>query len=182
MRLKKTTIICSFLLITVFSVGNYVLHLVYLENYKKDFKEYIIKHKNESVLTNIDVKANELYVNSTSISWEDSNQEIIYKDKLYDVITIQHHGDKVTITVVSDDQEMTLKKEFASTYDVSSRSTSKGPFELLKNFLTLKYLVTTSEINFSYTSIHCISQTTNPTFFITSVVINLDTPPPDSFI
>ena len=38
-------------------------------------------------------------------------REIVYQDKLYDIITIKHHGDKVTITVASDDQEMALKKE-----------------------------------------------------------------------
>ena len=67
-------------------------------------------------------------------------------------------------------------------YDLNSHSNTKGPFELLKNFLMLKYLVNTTEINFANTVPLCMSQPANPVFSITSVVINPDTPPPDYFI
>lgn len=158
------------------------MHLAYLQNYKQDFKEYIIKHKKESALTNIEITASDLYDNTATVSWEDDNREIVYQGKLYDIIALKPHGNKVTITVASDDQEMALKKEFASMYDVNSHSSTKGPFELLKNFLMLKYLVNTSEINFNNTTPLCISKTTSPVFSITPVVINPDTPPPDFFI
>ena len=180
--MKKTTIIFSFILISVFSTGSYLLHLMHLENYKKDFKEYIIKHHKESGLTNIEIKTDQLFVNSASILWEDDNQEIVYKDKLYDIIAIKYHGDHIIITVASDEQEMALKKEFASIYNTNSHNGAKGPYDLLKNFFALKYLVNNVAIKFSNTECFCLSHSISPVFRIPSMVINLDTPPPDSFI
>lgn len=179
--MKKTTVIFSFILITVFSVGNFLLHLVYLENYKEDFKEYIIKHKKEVVLTNIEIKANEMYVNSASISWEDDNHEIVYHDNLYDIIAIEYHANKVIVTVASDEQEMSLKKEFASLYDINSHNKTKSPFELLKNFFSLKFLANCMPFQFNNVEDICSANVISQVFQISTMVIHLETPPPDLF-
>jgi hypothetical protein len=76
---------------------------------------------------------------------------------------------------------MELKKEFASLFDVSSNEKTKSPFELLKNFMALKYLATNSDFSFS----NCVFSLDNLASFkntqINSPVINLDTPPPQFF-
>jgi len=178
--LKKTTIIFSFILIAVFSAGNYLLHLMYLENYKKDFREYIIKHKKEVVLTSIEINVNELYVNSASLYWEDDNQEVIYKGKLYDIILLQAHGEKITMTVVSDDEEADIKEAFADEFTETGTSrASKGPLRLLKDFFALKYTMSSD--------ILLLAKPATPdrsfcSFFAshwTSHSISKETPPPD---
>ena len=77
--------------------------------------------------------------------------------------------------------EMELKKEFASLFDVSSNQKTKGPFDLLKNFMALKYLAANSDFCFN----NCVFSLDNLASFksiqINSPVINLDTPPPQFF-
>lgn len=179
--MKKLTIIFSFVLITVFSVGSYFLHQVYLKSYKKEFKAYISKHKEQSAFSTITINPSELYINSDKIVWEDEYKEVVYKGVLYDVVSIKGKGLKVELTVVSDHQEMELKKEFASLYDVSSNEKTKGPFDLLKTFFALKYLAANSDFSFS----NCVFSLDNLASFkntqINSPVINLDTPPPQFF-
>lgn len=177
--MKKTTIIFSFILISVFSAGSYFLHLFYLENCKEDFKEYILKNKKETNLTVINLNFNELYTNSTTIIWEDDNKEVIYKDVLYDIVSIKKIGNIITLTVVSDQQEMELKKQFAAVYDVNSNTTTKHPFELLKNFFALRYIVNNTTIDFTNTALKCVSPNTQMSFQITTMVISQETPPPD---
>ena len=83
--LKKATIIFSFILITVFSAGSYFLHQLYLKSYKKDFKAYISKYKEQSAFSTITINPSELYANSKTITWEDEFKEVIYNGVLYDV-------------------------------------------------------------------------------------------------
>ncbi len=179
--LKKATIIFSFILITVFSAGSYFLHQLYLKSYKKEFKAYISKHKKQSAFSTITIHPSELYVNSKTITWEDENKEVVFKGILYDVVKVNGKGLTVELIVVSDHQEMELKKEFASLFDISSNEKTKSPFELLKNFMALKYLATNSDFSFS----NCVFSLDNLASFkntqINSPVINLDTPPPQFF-
>ena len=76
---------------------------------------------------------------------------------------------------------MELKKEFASLYDVSSNQKTKGPFNLLKNFFTLKYLAAHSDINFNNSVFSLSNFVSFQSVQISSIVINLDTPPPQFF-
>jgi hypothetical protein len=177
--LKKIMIIFSFVLISVFSVGSYFLHLFYLENYKQDFKEYILKNKKETAFTIINIDSNELYVNSALIIWEDDNEEVVYKGILYDIVHIEKVGNRITLSVVSDKQETELKKQFASVYDINSGTTTKHPFELLKNFFALKYIVYNTSFEFGNSALKCVSPDTQISFQITTMVISQETPPPD---
>lgn len=177
--MKKITIIFSFFLISVFSVGSYFLHKLYLKNYKKEFKSYVFKYKKESAFTIIDINLGELYINSIAITWEDDNKEVIYQGILYDIVSIEISVRKIRLTVVSDKQEMELKKQFASAYDINSNSTTKNPFDLLKNFFALKYIVNNSEIEFNNSIANYVSPNTYLLFQIKTMVIYQETPPPD---
>ena len=176
--MKKATIIFSFILITVFSAGSYFLHQLYLRGYKKEFKAYISNHKEQSAFSTITINPSELYVNSRTITWEDEFKEVFYKGILYDVVKVNGKGLAVELIVVSDHQEMELKREFASLFDVSSKEKTKGPFDLLKTFFALKYVTTNSDFSFS----NCVFSLDNlvsfQTIHIHSITINLDTPPP----
>lgn len=166
-------------MISVFSVGSYFLHQVFLKNYKKEFKSYIFEHKKETAFTTISINPSELYINSTSITWEDENKEIIYKGMLYDIVSVSKAGSKITVTVVSDTQEMELKKQFASIYDINSNTSTKHPFELLKNFFALKYLVSNTLIEFNNSVIKCVSPNSYLLSQIPTIVIHQETPPPE---
>ncbi len=162
-------------------MGSYFLHQLYLKSYKKEFKAYISKYKEQSAFSTITINPSELYSNSKHIIWEDEYKEVVYKGILYDVVSIKGKGLTVELTVVSDHQEMQLKKEFASLYDVSSNQKTKEPFNLLKTFFALKYLATHSDISFNNSSsifkIFGLFQNIQ----INSIVINLETPPPQFF-
>lgn len=179
--MKKITIIFSFVLISIFSVGSYFLHLIYLGNYKQDFKEYILKNKKETAFTIININSNELYTNSSTITWEDDNKEVVYKGILYDILSLEKSGSIITLKVVSDKQEVELKKQFASIFNVNSNKSTKGPFNLLKNFFSLKYVVNNIFIEFNNPTLNCVSFNTPLTFHLTNMVIHQETPPPDFF-
>ena len=145
--MKKVSIIFSFILITVFSTGSFFLHKSYLKSYKKEFKSFVFKNKKKANYSTIRINPSELYTNSKTIVWEDENKEVIYKGVLYDIVCIKTIGVKVELTVVSDEQEMKLKKQFASLFDVDSNKTTKDPFNLLKSFFALKYIATSSSVD-----------------------------------
>ena len=138
--MKKTIVIFSFILITVFSTGSFFLHKSYLKSYKKEFKSFLLENKKYSNYVTIKINPSELYTNSKSIIWEDENKEVIYNGKLYDIVCIKITGVKIELTAVSDEQEMELKKQFASVYDIDSLKKTKEPLTLLRNFFALKYL------------------------------------------
>lgn len=169
------------MLISVFSVGSFFLHQAYLKSYKKEFKSYIKSQKNVTAFSIISISPSELYTNSKNITWEDEYKEVIYKGVLYDVVKVNGKGLTVELTVVSDEQEMKLKKQFASLYDFRSNEKTKTPFDLLKSFFALKYLAANVDYGFD----NHILNGTKPFSFqfihINSVVINLDTPPPQFF-
>lgn len=179
--LKKLTIIFSFVLISVFSVGSYFLHQLYLKSYKKEFKSYIKTHKTTTAFSIITIYPSELYTNSANIIWEDEHKEVVYKGILYDVVKINGKGLTVELTVVSDDQEMEIKKQFASLYDVNSNQKTKSPFDLLKNFFALKYLVNHSDFCFSNSFFNFKNLVSFQAIKINLITINLETPPPQFF-
>lgn len=166
-------------MISVFSVGSYFLHLVFLKSYKKEFKSYIFEHKKETAFTTISINPSELYINSTSVTWEDENKEIIYKGMLYDIVSVSKTESKIIVTVVSDTQEMELKKQFASIYDINSNTSTKHPFELLKNFFALKYIVNNTLIEFNNSVLNCVSPNSYLLSQIPTIVIHQETPPPE---
>lgn len=145
--MKRVSIIFSFILITVFSTGSFLLHKSYLKAYKKEFKSFIFNNKKKVNYSTISINPSELYTNSKKITWEDENKEVIYKGVLYDIVCMKTIGVKVELTVVSDEQEMNLKKQFAYLFDIDSNKTTKDPFNLLKSFFALKYIATLSSTN-----------------------------------
>lgn len=178
--MKKVSVIFSFILITVFSTGSFFLHKSYLKSYKKEFKSFVFKNKKKANYSTIYINPSELYTNSKTIIWEDENKEVIYKGVLYDIVCIKTIGVKVELTVLSDEQEMKLKKQFASLFDVDSNKTTKDPFHLLKSFFALKYIGTSSSANINkpefilnQTHIYCV--------FKISKGFNSQTNPPPNF-
>lgn len=178
--MKKLAVIFSFILIVVFSVGSFFIHQVYLNKYKQEFRSYLFSNKKETAYTNITIHKNQLYKNSSSIMWEDDNQEIVYQGVLYDIISIKQFGVYVRLSVVSDMQEMELKSKFAALFNCSSNNNkTKAPLELLKNFFAFKYIVNNSLMEFKNSTIKRCSPNTKLLFQITEVVIQQETPPPD---
>ena len=166
-------------MITVFSTGSYFIHLGYLKSYKKEFKSYIFKNKQETTSTVLLINPSELYTNSSYIIWEDENKEIIYKGILYDILQIKNVGKKVSITVVSDKQEMKIKKQFTSAFDSESNKSTKSPFNLLKKFLALKCVVNHSDMNIKIDGLYFTSFYSSDLFQLFPIYFSLDTPPPD---
>jgi len=162
-------------------VGSYFLHQIYLKGYKKEFKAFISKQKTKSDFSTITINPSQLYTNSENVVWEDEFKEVVYKGVLYDVVSINGKGLTVELSVVSDHQEMELKKQFASLYDVSSQEKTKGPFDLLKNFFALKFLAANSDIYFNNVVFSVGNLMIFQVFQITSTVISLETPPPQFF-
>ncbi len=177
--MKKATIIFSFLLMSVFSVGSYFLHQIYLKGYKKEFKSYIKQNKQSTSFSTISINPSELYTNSANIIWADENKEVVYKGILYDVVSVKGKGLTVELIVVSDYKEMELKKQFASMYDVSSKSTTKNPFELLKSFFALKFIVSNIDLEFNSLTKNLSASFHTQLFQITAPIIYLESPPPD---
>jgi hypothetical protein len=179
--LKKLTIIVSFILISLFSVGSYFLHQIYLKGYKKEFKTYISQHKEQSDFSTVTINPSQVYNNSAQIIWEDEYTEVIYEGILYDVVSVNGKGLTVELTLVSDYQEMELKRRFTSFYDISSSENTKKPFDLLKNIFALKYIV--HSICFDLNNITFTGNTfvKTPDFLIINRVISIHTPPPDFF-
>lgn len=178
--MKRISVIFSFVLITVFSSGSFFMHKCYLNSYKKEFKSFVFKNKKCNNYKTININPSELYTNSKTIIWEDENKEVMYKGVLYDVVCIKTIGIKVELTVVSDEQEMRLKKQFASLFDIDSTKTTKDPFNLLKSFFALKYIATsssayisTSELILNKVRVYCI--------FKISKGFNSQTNPPPNF-
>lgn len=156
------------------------MHKCYLKSYKKEFKSFVFETKKKSNYTTIKINPGELFINSSTLIWEDENKEVVYKGVLYDIVCIKNIGVKVELTVVSDEQEMELKKQFASLFDIDTNKTTKGPFNLLKCFFALKYIATSfsaninsSEFIINKTHIYCV--------FKISKGFNSQTNPPPNF-
>lgn len=177
--MKKISIIFSFFLITIFSIGSFFIHKSYLKSYKKEFKSFVFENKTQSNYSVININPSELYTNSKTIIWEDENKEVVYKGVLYDIVCIKIIGVRVELTVVSDEQEMELKKQFASLYDINSRDTTKKPFDLLKNFFALKYVTVKTMLNLKNSESFLKTIYTYPSFQISQGFTFQISPPPD---
>jgi len=162
----------------VLSTGSYVVSKLYLNSYKKDFKAYIFKNKKTISYTKIEIIKNQLYKNSKNLVWEDENKEIVYCGHLYDIVDIQIVNEKVVLTVVSDKQEMNLKKQFASIYNENDIKNTNQSSKLLKHFLALK-CINTSNVELELLKDNVLK---NPFIDIEYKTINMflsqETPPP----
>ncbi len=145
--MKKAIVIFCFLLISVFSTGSFFVYTFYLKSYKKEFKAFLKNNQFPKTTTLIQINPSELYTNSTRIVWEDCNQEVLYKGELYDVISIHNNGLSISLSLVSDSQEMLLKQQFAVLFDADSSHSTKVPFQILKSLMALKYIVDSYKVN-----------------------------------
>ncbi len=146
--MKKITIIITLFLITVLSTGSYVMSKLYLKSYKKDFKDYVFQNKKTISYTKIEIKKNQLYKNSKDLVWEDENKEIVYFGNLFDIVSIEINCDNIVLTIVSDKEEMELKKQFASIYNENDFKKSSQPAKLLKQLLSLKCVCNNDNFEF----------------------------------
>jgi hypothetical protein len=133
-------------------------------------------------VTILNISPSELYCNSTSLVWEDNDKEVVYKNTLYDVLSIKGNGFTVELMVVSDGQEMELKHQFASLYEVSSHKATKNPLNLLKVFFALKFIPASADIEFNNPDEHGSSFYPAQSFVLVNETIAKDGPPPDLFI
>lgn len=179
--LKKISVIFSFFLITVFSTGSFFIHKSYLKSYKKEFKLFVFQNKTHANYNIIKINPSELYTNSKTIIWEDENKEVVYKGVLYDIVCIKTIGTKVELTAVSDEQEMELKKQFSSLYDINSNKTTKEPVNLLKSFFALKYLVPKTILDLNHLESILKPTYIHSVFKISSGFISQTNPPPNFF-
>jgi len=155
------------------------MHKSYLKSYKKEFKSFVSENKTRTIYTSIKINPSELYTNSKTIVWEDENKEVVYRGILYDIVSIKTIGTKVELIAVSDEQEMELKKQFASLYDINSRDTTKKPFNLLKNFFALKYIAIKSTLNLKNPESFLKPIYTYPSFQTSQGFLFTETPPPN---
>lgn len=177
--MKKITVICSFILITVFSTGASLMHLYYLKSYKKEFKLFLKQNKERNNQSIIYINPSELYTNSAKITWEDENKEVLYKGVLYDIIEIKNAGIKVALIAVSDDQEMFLKKEFAELFDLNSHDKTRNSGHLLKNFFSLKCVISQPEQNCFVHNEFSHNWKSTFAFKILTISISKESPPPE---
>lgn len=141
MLLKKAVVILTFVLIAIFSLGSFVFYHFYLSSYKKDFKSFIKKDQAKLSAIKMRINPSQLYTNSKTIIWEDHNKEIIVNGILYDIVAISSNKGKVEITLLSDEKEQEIKKQFASLYSENSfNSPTNTLAKVLKQFLGLKFL------------------------------------------
>ena len=165
-------------LVTVLSTGSYVMSKLYLKSYKKDFKAYVFKNKKIISHTKIEIKKNQLYKNSRNLVWEDENKEIVYYGNLYDIVEIETIEDKVFLTVVSDKEEMELKKQFASIYNENDFKKSSQPAKLLKQLLSLKCVCNNDNFEFKNDT-YVIPFCQIKIFVIQKGYFFIETPPPN---
>ncbi len=165
-------------LVTVLSTGSYVMSKLYLKSYKKDFKAYVFINKKIISHTKIEIKKNQLYKNSRNLVWEDENKEIVYYGNLYDIVEIETIEDKVFLTVVSDKEEMELKKQFASIYNENDFKKSSQPAKLLKQLLSLKCVCNNDNFEFKNDT-YVIPFCQIKIFVIQKGYFFIETPPPN---
>jgi hypothetical protein len=120
-----------------------------------------------------------LYTNSINVTWEDENQEIVYRGILYDILEIKSEGRRLAIIAVSDEQEMLLKQEFSELYVSNGFQHCKNPFQLLNHFLSLKTVIYTYDFCFEKVPDSKLWIASSEMFQLTAVFISQETPPPD---
>ena len=177
--MKKISIICCFILITVFSTGSYLIHTCYLNSYKKEFKSFIFANQKHTSTAVVLINPSELYTNSCNIIWEDENKEVLYKGVLYDIIRIENRGLKIALVVVSDEQETSLKKQFSELFDLNALGSAKNPFHILKSFFSLNCVINQADFDLGITSFLRPQSYSTDSFLISKVFLTQDTPPPD---
>ena len=165
----------------MFSTSSFFIFSGYLTSYKKAFHSFIKKEQGHLSTTQISINPSQLFVNSSTITWEDDNKEIKIKGKMYDIVSVNSRRGKVILTVLSDTQEDILKKEFASTYDLQSNNTSSNPIKLLKQFLALKFIQNNCHASNGLLSSSLSPSLIEKTFELCSVVLKNETPPPSLF-
>lgn len=176
--MKKVVIIFTSILISVFSVGSFLIYTCYLHSYHRAYQSFAIQQSSNTNITKIFINPSQLYSDSETITWEDGNNEINMDGILYDIISISSEKGKVVLTVLSDYQETEMKKEFASTYDVNSSKSSSTPIKLLKQFLSLKFLNGNDFSLNEFISVGFQSLYNKYKFNLTNVFLSLETPPP----
>lgn len=162
-------------------MGSFFLHQAYLKSYKKEFKAYLKTNKQNTNFSTITISPSEVYTNSKNIEWEDEFKEVVYQGVLYDVVKVSGKGLVVELTVVSDHQEMELKKQFAEGYDLNSKSSTKNPFELLKNFMALKFIVNNHNFDITISVANTAALNVHQLFLLSKIASYQETPPPNSF-
>lgn len=138
--MKKVIVIFSFLLITLFSVGSFIVFSTYISFHQSTFQASLKKINQNLFTTKIFINPSELYTNSKNLIWEDDNKEIIKEGILYDIISIDSKDGKIMLTVISDSKEQEIKKQFASLYKDNYTHPSNNLTKLLKQLLALKFL------------------------------------------
>lgn len=135
-------LICIFLIVfvTLFSLGGFLIYSAYLSCYKNSYKSFIKTNQHSKNYKKIFINPSELYVNTKTIIWEDEYKEVIIDGVLYDIVSVNYENGKVMLTVISDNQEQEIKKQFASQYSDSYAQSSNHLAKLLKQFLGLKFL------------------------------------------
>jgi len=182
MNLKKILLILSLILIFLFSIGSYFLHIIHLTVYKKEFKTYIKNNKSHVSVTHITISSNQLFINSSILTWEDNNEEMVYEGRLYDIFAVTVEDTIAYLTLVCDLQQVELNKKFSLLYDSCSNSDSNSPLHILKMFFTLKYIAMNFEFIFK-NSIETIQLAINPLEFqIINSFLDQTTPPPKQII
>ena len=176
--MKKLSTILLTAVVVVISIGNFGLFSLFLNQYKINLQAQI--HNNTSkVVDIIHINPSELYINNNTITWEDNNQEILYKGILYDIVSIEIIKGKVCIKAISDNKEQDYKMAYANMQEKNNHS-SNSPLNLLKQFLSLNFIVTTpSDISITDNTIDLKINYNQYSCSVVQGHCSLETPPPN---
>lgn len=137
--MRKLSYIIVFSLITVFITGHYFIYKTVLNSHKKEFKAYI--NANYAKIEKIEILTNELYANSSKITWMDNNQELCINGMMYDILSITKMNSGYVLNVVKDKEEKELMYRYQNQFNelYNNGDTGKNNTNLIKDFLSLKY-------------------------------------------
>lgn len=165
----------------MFSTGSYLLHQIYINDYKAQQRNYILKHKPGCPVYTITIYPSEVYTNSSNIVWANDGQEVIYEGILYDVVALSNRGLTVDLMLIPDQWETELHKRFLALYANESNQDTDDPFDLLKDFFELETIINKINLEFRELNNEINSLYLSQLFRLTTLVISIETPPPDFF-
>jgi hypothetical protein len=172
--LKKAGIILIGLALTIFVTGHFFIFQISQNSHKNQFRSYMLQNLDQTI--KVDITPSELYSSSEKIKWIDGNKEVIIDGQLYDVLGSKNSGKTVSLFLINDAKEKDLINNYEQLAN-SLHNTSSSGSELIKDFLSLKYLQDPLiEIVQQFTVL--TSEYTDYIPNLSSVFISLENPPP----
>lgn len=108
-------------------------------SHRSQMKAMIRSGRSMTGVTSLTIDPSELYVNTEKLSWEDDNQEIVYNNMRYDIVSVIPQKGALVLYLLSDQIEKDLQDTYASAND-DKQQAGNPPVKILKQLLALKFL------------------------------------------